>query len=380
MNTRKRTKHLQDRLYTNDGKGNFTLSTDALPAMLVSKSCVAARDFDHDGDLDLFVGGRVIPGKYPVTPESFLLQNNGGRFENVTASVSQKLSTLGMVTDATWTDINGDGWEDLVVVGEFMAVEVFLNNQGKSLDQSTDKFFDTPLTGLWNNLIAFDFDRDGDEDIIVGNVGLNTQLRASSVQPITMVYKDFDNNGSVDPILNNYIQGKPYPFPSRDELLDQMYSMRPRYTTYASYANAQLNDIFSASDLKDATTLKATVLESVYLENKGNKFVQHNLPAAAQFAPLYTMTLIDYNKDGNMDLVVGGNQSSIRIRMGVIDANFGQLFMGDGKGNFTLVPQDKSGLSITGDMKSLKIISVNGTEFLLAGISNFGVVTYKINR
>lgn len=372
-------KALQDRLYLNDGKGNFTLSTNALPAMLVSKSCVTARDFDHDGDLDLFVGGRVIPGKYPITPESFLLQNNGGRFENITASFSKKLSSLGMVTDAAWTDINGDGWEDLVVVGEFMAVEVFINNQGKSFDLATEKFFDTPLTGLWNNLIAHDFDGDGDEDLIVGNLGLNTQLRASTAEPITLVYKDFDNNGSVDPILNTYIQGKPYPFPSRDELLDQMYGMRPKYTTYASYANAQLNDIFSANDLKDAATLKATVLESIYLENKGNKFVQHNLPAAAQFAPIYAMTLVDYNKDGNMDLVVGGNQSSIRIRMGVIDANFGQLFEGDGKGNFTLVPQDRSGLTITGDMKSLKVISVNGNSFLLAGINNFGVVTYKIN-
>lgn len=372
-------KALQDRLYLNDGAGKFTLSTGVIPEILVSKSCIAATDFDHDGDLDLFVGGRVIPGKYPVIPESFLLQNNAGRFENIAPSKAPDVSHIGMVTDATWSDVNGDSWEDLIVIGEFMAVEVFLNNQGKSLDRATEKFFDTPLTGLWSRMVVHDFDQDGDEDLIVGNLGLNTQLRASVEQPITLVFKDFDNNGSVDPILNHYIQGKSYPFASRDELLDQMYSMRSKYTNYASYANAQLSNIFSANDLKDATVLKATVLESIYLENKGNKFVRHALPAAAQFAPLYAMTLIDYNKDGNMDLILGGNQSSIRIRMGVIDANFGQLFEGDGKGNFTYIPQAKSGLTTIGDIKSLQIMNVRDDLYLLIGVNNVGVEAYKLN-
>lgn len=373
-------KSLQDRIYLNDGKGKFALSTGTIPNLLDSKSCVAARDFDHDGDMDLFVGGRVIPGKYPVVPESFLLQNNGGRFENITPSIAPKLSHIGMVTDGKWTDVNHDGWEDLIVVGEFMAVEVFLNNGGKSLDQATEKFFDAPLNGLWTRLVVHDFDHDGDDDLVVGNLGLNTQLRASVDEPITLVFKDFDNNGSVDPFLTHYIQGKSYPFASRDELLDQMYSMRSRYTNYASYSNAQLSNIFSASDLKGAEVLKATVLESIYLENKQGKLVRHTLPSAAQFAPLYAITLIDYNKDGNMDLVMGGNQSSIRIRMGVIDANFGQLFKGDGKGNFSYVPQASSGLTITGDTKSLQIMPVNGDLYLLVGINNVGVETYKLNK
>ncbi|WP_411273531.1 VCBS repeat-containing protein [Daejeonella sp.] len=372
-------KALQDRLYLNDGTGKFMLSTDGLPEMLVSKSCVSTSDFDHDGDLDLFIGGRVIPGQYPVTPESFLLENKGGRFTKITDAKARELSQIGMVTDAQWLDVDGDGWEDLVVIGEFMAIEVFLNKQGKNLERASKRFFDRPLTGLWNKMIVYDFDQDGDQDIILGNLGLNTQLRASSQEPIELVYKDFDKNGSVDPIMTHYIQGISYPFASRDELLDQMYGMRSKYTSYASYANARLNAIFPASDLKDAGVLKATELTSVYLENRQGKFLSHPLPKAAQFSPIYAMTLIDYNKDGNMDVILAGNQSSIRIRMGVIDANFGQLYEGDGKGNFAYVPQAQSGLSLTGDTKSLQTVTVNGDLFLMVGTNNVGVHTYKLN-
>jgi hypothetical protein len=373
-------KALKDRLFVNDGKGKFSPATDALPDMLPSKSCVAAADFDHDGDQDLFVGGRVIPGQYPVTPESYLLLNSGGKFENVTTSTADQLESIGMVSDAKWLDVNGDGWEDLMVIGEFMAIEVFINNQGKSLERSTEKFFHKQLTGLWTKMIVHDFDKDGDEDVIVGNLGLNTQLRADEKQPLTLIYKDFDNNGSVDPILNYYIQGKEYPFPSRDELLDQMYSMRGKFTDYASYSKATINDIFSENDLKSAQKASVTTLESIYLENKQNKFEVHELPHEAQFAPIYAMSLLDYNSDGNTDLVIGGNQSAIRIRVGVIDANFGQLFKGDGKGHFEYVPQPVSGLKITGDTKSLQVLKIKEETYLLVGINNVGVKSYKLNE
>jgi enediyne biosynthesis protein E4 len=369
-------KALQDRLYVNDGKGNFT-SFNNLPAMLTSKSCVAASDFDHDGDVDVFVGGRVVPGKYPVTPPSFLLRNNAGVFQNVAEEIPS-LSNVGMVTDAEWVDVNNDGWDDLVIVGEFMEIELFTNKNGK-LERSTKQAFNEPLFGLWNKLTVADFDADGDKDIIAANFGLNSQLKASVTQPVTVTYKDFDNNGSVDPMLTFYVQGKPYPFASRDELLDQMYSMRSRYTSYASYADAQLQSIFSASDLKDAQLLKANTLETVYLENKDGKFIRHALPREAQYASVYAMTVEDFNKDGNLDLLLAGNQSSIRIRLGVIDANFGQLFLGDGKGNFTYVPQAESGLNFTGDTKSLLLVNVNGAEVLLQGVNNVGVQCYKWN-
>jgi hypothetical protein len=369
-------KALQDRLFLNDGSGRFASAPDALPVMTVSKSCIAANDFDQDGDIDLFIGGRVIPGNYPMPPESFLLRNNGGRFEKITPPA---LAHIGMVTDAHWMDIDSDKQKDLVIAGEFMRLEIFLNKKGE-LRQATDQYFDTPLTGLWTRILAQDFDHDGDEDLIIGNLGLNTQLHASAQEPLNLIYKDFDKNGSIDPILTYYVLGKPYPFASRDELLDQMYSLRSKFTSYAAYANAQLNDIFSPADLQDAGTLQATTLESIYLENKGGKLIPHALPVQAQYAPLYALATIDYNHDGHMDLIVAGNQSAIRIRVGVIDANFGQLFQGDGNGNFAYVPQTESGLSITGDTKSLQPLTVKGEVYLLAGINNVGISTYKLIR
>ncbi|WP_339810889.1 VCBS repeat-containing protein [uncultured Imperialibacter sp.] len=374
-------KATQDRLYLNDGKGNFTKAMDALPDMLVSKSCIAYADFDKDGDMDLVLGGRVIPGRYPEVPQSFFLENKGnGKFVDVTAAKAKELGTIGMVTDASWVDLNGDKWDDLVVVGEFMTIEVFINKQGKSLERSTSQYFDKPIAGLWSKMVVRDFDKDGDPDIVVGNFGLNTQLHASEKEPITLVYKDFDNNGSVDPILNYYIKGESVPFASRDELLDQIYAMRSKYTDYSSYADARLSTIFSKADLKDAKELKATELRSMYLENRDGKLIPHALPDEAQFAPVYAMTLVDYNKDGNMDLVVAGNQSSIRIRMGVIDANFGQLYEGDGKGHFKYVSQSKSGFRFTGDTKSLDVIDVAGEQFLLVGVNNVGIEAYKLNN
>ena len=370
---------LQDRLYINNGKGDFTLAADRLPEMLVSKSCVASSDYDQDGDMDLFIGGRVIPGQYPVTPESFLLENNAGKFRKVTGGKAKKLSGIGMVTDAEWLDTNGDGWQDLVLVGEFMAIEVFTNRQGRELEQETRKFFQTPLSGMWSKMLVHDFDGDGDKDLIVGNLGLNTQLKASAQEPLELVYKDFDKNGSIDPMLTCYIQGESYPFAGRDELLDQMYSLRSKFTDYASYANAKLTDIFSKSDLKDAAVLNAVTLESMYLENARGRFVPRALPAPAQFSPLYSMTLIDYNTDGNMDVIVAGNQSSIRIRMGVIDANFGQLYESDGKGNFTYIEQPESGLRLTGDTRSMEVVQTNGHVLLVVGTNNVGVNTYRLN-
>lgn len=370
---------LQDRLYINDGSGKFSVGTDRLPEMFVSTSCVAPADYDKDGDTDLFVGGRVVPGQYPVTPESFLLENHKGKFQKVTREKARKLFNIGMVTDGEWLDADGDGWQDLVVMGEFMAIEVFINKQGKNFEHETKKFFNVPLTGMWNKMSVADFDGDGDQDIVAGNLGVNTQLKASREQPLELYYKDFDKNGSIDPILTYYIQGKSYPFASRDELLDQMYSMRSKYTDYASYANARLSDLFSNADLKDAARVKATVLESIYLENRSGRFVAHNLPNYAQFSPVYAIAPLDFNSDGHMDFILAGNQSSIRIRVGVIDANFGQLYQGDGKGNFTYVQQPKSGLRLTGDTKSLQVISGNGEKFLLVGTNNVGINTYRLN-
>ena len=297
---------LQDRLYINNGFGSFSLAEKALPPMLESKSCVKAADFDGDGDIDLFVGSRVTPGQYPVPPKSYLLQNDGsGHFTNIIATSLPDLEQAGMITDATWTDVNHDNLPDLVVVGEFMPIQVFVNISGSNFKNATNQYFNTPLTGLWTKMIAGDFDHDGDDDFVIGNFGLNSQMKVNQNEPLELVYKDFDHNGTIDPIFTSYIDGKAYPMASRDELINQIYSLNKKFTTYASYANAQLSDIFSPDELKDATVLKAETLKTIYLENKGDQFIPHELPIQAQFAPVYAITTLDYNDDGNPRFYTG---------------------------------------------------------------------------
>jgi hypothetical protein len=370
---------LQDRLYLNDGAGNFSQS-NALPPMNVSKSCVRASDFDRDGDLDLFIGSRVIPGAYPVSPESYLLLNNGsGGFTNVTPSHLQPMVAGGMVTDAAWTDLNKDNYPDLIIAGEFMAVRVFINKEGKMFEDATTSFFDQPATGLWNKLAMADFDADGDSDLIAGNIGLNSQLRTNPDELLELTYDDFDKNGSVDPILTYFIKHKPYPFASRDEIQDQLYGLRKKFTTYDAYAKVQLNTIFSSSELEKANTLRANELRTIFFENRNGRFYKHVLPVEAQYSPVYAIEVADFNNDGKLDFILGGNQRAIRIRLGAMDANYGQLFLGDGANGFRYIPQRESGLSLTGDVKSLKLVKIGTQEYLLAGINNKGVIAYKKN-
>ncbi|EON76274.1 hypothetical protein ADIS_3402 [Lunatimonas lonarensis] len=372
---------LQDRLYINQGGGNFVKAEAALPDLRVSGSCVRPVDFDGDGHIDLFVGGRVIPGEFPESPRSYLLKNDGaGKFTDVTEAFSPALVNLGMVTDAQWVDLDGDGYQDLVVVGEFMPIQVFVNQGGTKLELATDRFFKEPITGLWSSLRVVDVDGDGDMDLVVGNFGLNSQLRASKEEPITLIFDDFDKNGSLDPILSTYIQGQSYPFLSRDELLDQMYGMRSKFTDYESFAGAKLTDIFSREQLANAKKLDVTELRTMYFENRNGVFEGHALPKEAQFAPVYAIEFLDFNGDGHLDLILAGNQNSMRLRYGVIDANFGQLFEGDGAGNFKYVDQQQSGLGFFGDVKALQFIKMGKLNVLLVGTNNQSVAAYLLNK
>ena len=194
-----------------------------------------------------------------------------------------------------------------------------------------------------------------------------------------LTYKDFDNNGTIDPILTYYVQGKSYPFAGRDEMVNQIGVLRKKFPDYASYSTAVLADIFTPGDLKGATVLSATELRTVFYKNTGSKFEKHILPQEAQFAPVYAIEIFDYNSDGNPDFVLAGNQSANCVKIGVIDASYGQLFEGDGKGNFKYISQAVSGLSMTGDVKSLKFLTIRGRRYLLAGINNYGIVTYRMN-
>ena len=367
---------LQDRLYINDGKGNFVQMANALPAMHVSKSCVRVADINGDTHPDLFVGGRVVPGRYPETPQSYLLINDGkGHFTDQTNSIAPSLQKIGMVTDAAWTDLNGDKKNELIVVGEWMPVTVYTNNNGK-LENKTSDYFETSYSGWWNKLLTGDFNQDGKADLIIGNLGLNNQCKVSDKQPAEMYYKDFDDNGSVDPMLCFYIQDTSYPYVTRDELLDQMSIMRTRFTDYKSYADATLKDIFTAEELKDTGHLQANYLKTAYFEAGANgKFHEKALPLQAQFSPIFTITAVDYNKDGNEDLLLCGNINHARLRFGKADANFGVLLTGDGKGGFSYVPQQQSGFHIWGDVRS--VVEVNNS--LLFGINQKAVKAYKVN-
>ncbi|GEO10431.1 hypothetical protein SAE01_29270 [Segetibacter aerophilus] len=365
---------LQDRLYLNDGKGNFTKSESVVPAIRTSKSCVRANDINGDGFLDLFIGGRVIPGRYPETPQSYLLINDGkGHFTDQTTTISSALQKIGMVTDGAWVDLNGDQKNELVIVGEWMPVTVFENINGK-LENRTDNYFERKYSGWWNKITTGDFNADGKTDLIIGNQGLNTQCKASDKEPAEMFYKDFDDNGSIDPILCFYIQGKSYPYVTRDELLDQMSIMRTRFTDYKSYADATLKDIFTEQELTGAGRLQANYLQTAYFESgPDKKFHEKKLPLQAQFSPVFTITPLDYDKDGKEDLLLCGNINHARLRFGKYDANYGTLLKGNGKGDFTYVTQASSGFNIWGDVRS--VININKT--LLFGINQQGIKAYK---
>jgi enediyne biosynthesis protein E4 len=372
---------LQDKLYINDGKGNFGKKQNALPPMFTSKGCVKAADVDGDGDIDLFVGGRVVPGKYPATPNSYILLNDGkGNFTDATAVVCEAIKKAGMVTDAVWADINNDKQPDLIVAGEWMPVKVFINQKGKLTDASST-YIHFESTGWWNTINASDMDGDGDIDLIMGNCGSNTQFKVSEKEPMQLYYKDFDGNGSVDPVLCYYIQGVSYPAASRDDLTEQLPLLKKKFLEYKDYANATITDIFTGEELKDAATLKAATMQTIYLENQGAKgFVLHNLPIEAQYAPVYGIVTADVNKDGKKDILLAGNNTWTRIKFGRYTANHGVLLLGEGGGNFKYVPQVKSGLSLRGNVKSLALINTGKAQKIIVGINDANALLISTNE
>jgi enediyne biosynthesis protein E4 len=365
---------LQDVLYLNDGKGNLYRVDGALPDVSASaKSCVRPCDFDGDGNIDLFVGGRVIPGQYPVTPRSYLLKGDGkGHFVIVTTPFDQ----IGMVTDAQWIDLDGDGRKDLILCGEFMPVMVFMNTPGGFVDKTTD-YFGKASSGFWNTLTLADVDGDGKPDLIAGNLGLNNCMKLSDKEPAELYYADFDHNGSIDPFLNFYIQGVSYPFVSRDELNQQIYAMRKKFTSYKDYSNATMKDIFSPEELSHTNKLTATETRTACWLNKGGHFVRTELPIEAQFAPVTQIVAGDFDRDGKTDLLLLGNHSDNRLKLGAMDANYGCLLKGDGKGGFSYVTQPAAGLSVKGDVKSASEITIDGSKYVVIGISEDSLQFYK---
>jgi hypothetical protein len=362
----------QDRFYKNDGKGNFTKTTGALPSMRASKSCVTAADFDRDGDLDLFIGGRLIPGKYPAAPESYVLRNDGGKFTDITQNVSAELRHIGMVTSALWTDFDDDGYTDLLVAGEWMPVTFFKNQRGKLVNVTAAAGLGE-TSGWWSSIAGADMDNDGDTDYILGNMGLNTPFRASGQEPLTIYSGDLDGSGVQQSMLSWFIQGKNYPWPSRDALVRQMPRLGKKFFLYDEYAKATVQDVISPELLSKATALKSSYFSSSYIENQGKgKFKIRPLPVQAQFAPVHGILARDINFDGNLDLILSGNSYAPDASIGRFDAMYGMCLKGDGKGSFALVNPASSGLGLRGENRSLVELTSRAGKTLLISAGNSG--------
>lgn len=366
---------LQDRIYLNNGRGDFRVEPTALPQMLTSTSCVRASDINGDGFPDLFVGGRVVPGRYPEAPDSYILLNDSkGHFTNATKNIAPALQKIGMVTDAVWVDLNDDAKQDLIVVGEWMPVTVFINVNGKLVDKTLD-YFDKYYSGWWNKILCSDFNHDGKLDLIIGNAGLNMQCKASDTEPVELYFHDYDDNGSVDPIFCFYIQHKSYPYISRDELLDQLGSMRKKFTTYASYADATLQDVLTENQIAESERLSVNTLATTFFQrDEHGRFHVQELPMQSQYAPVFTLDVMDFDKDGNDDVLLCGNISQARLRMGKYDANYGVLLKGNGRGGFQYVQQTESGFKLMGDVRSS--LRINNTWMF--GRNQQSIAAYKI--
>lgn len=370
----------QDRLYLNDGIGNFTYAKDKLPAFVISSSKVLPFDYDQDGDLDLFVGARFIPRDYPAPASSKILQNNAGVFTDITNQVAPALNQLGLITDAVTTDLDGNNFPDLVLTGEWMPV-IALLNQGKSFTQTTLEVGQPASEGWWFSITKADMDQDGDEDLILGNLGLNYKYKASEQEPFEVYYKDFDENGSRDIVLSYYNFGEQFPVRGRSCSSEQVPTLGQKFPTYDIFASSSLSSIYGSQSLNQALNLKATNFASSYAENLGDgTFKLTALPIEAQFAPINDVLVDDFNADGHMDILFGGNLFVSEIETSRADAGIGGLLLGNGTGQFQHLPATKSGLYLDKDIKQIKSIkSPQGNRIIIAP-NNDHIIVLKNNK
>jgi ASPIC and UnbV/FG-GAP-like repeat len=379
-----------DQFYINDGRGNFTVDTTAIPKNLTSKLCVRAADFDHDGDLDLFISGRVIPGHYPQAVNSFIYRNDSKdghvKFTDVTTQVAKELNSVGMVCDALFTDFNNDGWPDLVLAGEWMPVSFFENDKGvfKNVTSTTGI---SNVTGWWNSITAGDFDNDGDMDYIVGNLGLNSFYKASAERPVRAYGKDFDKNGIYDMIPSTYLKDqnnewKEFPAEGRDDMLKQLNMLRKKFPSYKEYAVATMDQVLTTEDRKDALIVQANEFRSMMLRNDGNgKFTMIPLPLPAQYSVINGMVAEDFDGDGNLDLAMNGNDYGSQPLMGRYDAFNGLVMLGDGKGNFKPQSILQSGIYIPGNGKALvEIMGANGRAMIAASQNRADLKLFSLRQ
>ncbi len=376
-------KSLQDRIYLNNGKGDFIKAKKALPQMLESGSIVKEFDFDKDGDLDLFVGGRLIPKNYPAPANSYILENQStseeAKFVDVTQKIAPSLSKLGLVTDAIWTDHNNDNMIDLVVVGEWMPITILTNKNGKFINE-TETYELNESNGWWFSINEGDIDSDGDTDYVIGNLGLNFKYKANKEETFDIFFNDFDGNNTNDIVLSYFNGGKQYPLRGRECSSQQMPAIKQKFKDYASFADATLEDVYTDDYLKNSLHYSVKSFSSIYLENTSDGFKQHELPNEAQLSNINEFLVEDFDKDGNLDLVIAGNLYSSEIETPRNDAAIGLYLQGNGKGNFKAVPSRQSGLYIPGDVKDVAQITIGNQQYFMAAKNSDYLQFIKVNN
>ena len=372
------TKVLKDRIYLNDGQGQFTkASDDVLPDNFDSGSSVVAADYDHDGDLDLFVGGRIIPGKYPLTPNSRLLQNDAGKFTDVTQSVGG-LKDAGLVTGAVWSDVDNDGWIDLLLAQEWGPIKYFRNEEGQLNDQTSTAGL-AKVLGWWNGITAIDVDNDGDMDYAVTNFGLNTKYHASAERPTLLYYGDFESDGEPNIIEAEFEDETLFPVRGLSCSSRAMPHLAKKFDTYTSFALADLNEIYEPKCLSESKRCEANTLESGVFINEGGKFTFKPFPRLAQVAPGFGIVAGDFDGDSNADLYFVQNFYGPQAETGRMAGGVSALLKGNGDGTFAAVPPRESGLYVSGDAKSLATVDLNGDGQLdlVAGVNDDSLVAFE---
>lgn len=371
---------LSDRLYINNGKGQFKKSDQVLPAgKYESTGCVSAEDFDKDGVIELFVGLRLKPFLYGVPVSGYILENDGkGNFTDVTSKIAPELQNAGMIRDMLWEDVDKDGDKDMIITGDWMPVRIFINENG-TFKEKKDAMGSEKTSGWWNCLEAADFDSDGDIDFIAGNHGLNSRFKATKEKPVTMYVNDFDLNGSAEQIISTYDGERSYPLALKHDLTRQIPDMEKKYPTYESYKDQQITDMFPPELLKNSIQLDAFLLETSLFINDGNgNFSRKPLPVEVQFSPVFAAKAEDYNEDGIIDILLGGNLFSVKPEVGRYDASYGSLLIGDGKGGFRNVPAKVSGFHLEGEIRDILKIKTSKDNILVVSRSNDPLQVFKV--